>query len=725
MPTIEVGGCTMPHPGTHIAALRLLASDPVLSAALGGTSAERLAAGDEAMVLRHRYACFGALGPDLLYFMLDGGPWTQGAQNLVIRLLATKRAFGRVVDEVGDLGRDALDAAGTLDPCNILGLIEDGVGELSDVLDLGMGILANGLKALATDGLGLNLFSILTSPRQAGEPPSKWYWADHLHYERTGAFARNLLDLACLDPRFKDHAPLRAYALGYLTHVIGDVIGHPYVNQIVGGPYRLHRQRHTLVENFIDGWAWRHTHKAKEGDNGMTGRPFLDQVQPNEAACGSANNAFFHRCRLDEFLDVGPGQGFLPGVESLMDDFAEALDSVDDLMFRSDVPEIRDEAMFDRWTELFLAALRQTYDAEPDRPKLLAGDGYPTKQDLATAYATALMILGSQTGEAIEEPEFPDLSGVEDAAKKFLDDLLAALEAALDALSLPVPDISGSFSLEALFSALVDWVKAVFEAALAIIAGVLDLLRSLCQLGTAITGAIILIAFYFIKKALWAAWSALRRILELRAYDQPLPDTVDEHRELWEARSNATRRDDYPVMELRSGNSLPKPPSDPGVTKIQQDQLFTSLEPQADPAKLPHHVERPAVAAIGQEFPLTDDSEFPSAATPHALMFRMRGSGVDDMFSSSGFVAPNEAAAKNPVARAYGGIVPNCRHALAAILNEAQKSGITTVIPASLTLHDFNLDGDRGLGWLAWELASGQHRPAANIDAVISTKAWS
>ncbi len=714
----------MPHPGTHIAALRLLATEPALGPALGGTSAERLGPGDEAMVLRHRYACLGALGPDLLYFMLDGGPWTQGAQNLVIRLLATKRAFGRVVDEVEDLGRDALDAAGTLDPCNILGLIGTAGGEISDVLDLAMGILGNGLKALATDGLGLNLFSILTSPRQAGEPPSKWFWADHLHYERTGAFARNLLDLACLDPRFHDHPPLRAYALGYLTHVIGDVVGHPYVNQIVGGPYRLHRQRHTLVENFIDGWAWRHTHKEKAGDNPLTGRPFLDRVQPGEAACGTAKNAFFHRCRLDEFLDVGPGKGFLPGIESLMDDFAEALDSADDLTFSSDVPEIRDEAMFARWTDLFLSALRKTYDAEPERPALLAGDGYPTAQDLATAYATALMILGGQTSEAIEEPEFPDLSGVEDAAKKFLDDLLAALEAALDALSLPAPDFSGSFSLEALFSALVDWVKAVFEAALAILAGVLDLLRSLCQLGTAITASIILIAFYFIKKALWAAWSALRRILELRAYDQPLPDTVDEHPELWEARHNATRRDDYPVMELRSGSALPKPPSDPGVTKIQQDQLFSALEPQADPRNLPHHVERPAVSAIGQDFPRTGQGEFTYAATPHALLFHKRGSGADDMFSPSGFVPPTEASAKGAQPRAYGGIVPNCRHALVAILDEAKKPGIATVIPASLKLHDFNLDGDRGLGWLSWRLESGKHRPDADVDAVISTKPW-
>jgi hypothetical protein len=43
--------------------------------------------------------------------------------------------------------------------------------------------------------------------------------------------------------------------LGYASHIGTDVVGHPFVNSIVGGPYRMHWKRHKLVENFIDAHA--------------------------------------------------------------------------------------------------------------------------------------------------------------------------------------------------------------------------------------------------------------------------------------------------------------------------------------------------------------------------------------------------------------------------------------------------------------------------------------
>lgn len=69
-----------------------------------------------------------------------------------------------------------------------------------------------------------------------------------LHYRATGQFARNFWSRAKMstDPQ------QQAYALGYITHLATDVTGHGFVNTLVGGPYRLHWQRHHLVENHMD-----------------------------------------------------------------------------------------------------------------------------------------------------------------------------------------------------------------------------------------------------------------------------------------------------------------------------------------------------------------------------------------------------------------------------------------------------------------------------------------
>jgi len=86
------------------------------------------------------------------------------------------------------------------------------------------------------------------------QPPGSydnWWWVDLLHYRRTGVFAQKLLSTARGDV-------LKAYATGYMTHVAGDICGHPFVNGVVGGPYRTHALRHLVIENLLDAWIWNH-----------------------------------------------------------------------------------------------------------------------------------------------------------------------------------------------------------------------------------------------------------------------------------------------------------------------------------------------------------------------------------------------------------------------------------------------------------------------------------
>ncbi|MBY6151668.1 hypothetical protein KUV47_00460 [Vannielia litorea] len=53
-----------------------------------------------------------------------------------------------------------------------------------------------------------------------------------------------------------DDARLRAYALGYQIHIAAAVTGQPFFNAITGGPPRSHWWRHRLVSNYVDAWVW-------------------------------------------------------------------------------------------------------------------------------------------------------------------------------------------------------------------------------------------------------------------------------------------------------------------------------------------------------------------------------------------------------------------------------------------------------------------------------------
>lgn len=85
-----------------------------------------------------------------------------------------------------------------------------------------------------------------------GWDEQSFLWFDMLHYRRTGQFGRALWRAAAALEDADLRARAQAYALGYITHVGADVTGHPFVNAIAGGPFRLHWQRHHLVENHLD-----------------------------------------------------------------------------------------------------------------------------------------------------------------------------------------------------------------------------------------------------------------------------------------------------------------------------------------------------------------------------------------------------------------------------------------------------------------------------------------
>src|SRR5262249_9056903 len=170
------------------------------------------------------------------------GGFQQDLEDFLVKVAGT---FEAIADVMGQIQR------------YIDGLLNDlTVGILDNIqntVNLIAGVIKEFFLSLLVDN-GLNLWPFFESSRQKDNPRTQWFWADYLHYVRTGKFVRKLLDLG------QDNPNLRAYALGYLTHYVTDIVGHPYVNQVVQAPWRLYWQRHHLVENFIDAYVWDRWH---------------------------------------------------------------------------------------------------------------------------------------------------------------------------------------------------------------------------------------------------------------------------------------------------------------------------------------------------------------------------------------------------------------------------------------------------------------------------------
>ncbi|HEX8693643.1 MAG TPA: hypothetical protein VF746_14565 [Longimicrobium sp.] len=195
-----------------------------------------------------RYAAFGSVGPDFLFFSLkEYGTPLDELVNFTFEaydaLEPLRDFYALYVEPV----EQALESAvTTLDQAMFRGLIAD----LKATVDL---IRATAVAKVSTQVTGkVDLFMPFFPKIQQGAPEDKWYYFDFLHYRRTGRFASTMWKLAGGDP------DLRRYVLGYVSHIGTDVVGHPFVNAVTGGPYRTHWHRHKLVENWMDAWSRRH-----------------------------------------------------------------------------------------------------------------------------------------------------------------------------------------------------------------------------------------------------------------------------------------------------------------------------------------------------------------------------------------------------------------------------------------------------------------------------------
>jgi hypothetical protein len=172
--------------------------------------------------------------------------------------------FVEIYNDVGDFLRDfeamllsavpqpVLDALAAFDEAAnqviedsaLLSEIKQTFEDLNNVLTGFLAVLTEALKKFVSE---FNLFDLVSHPYRDGASEGDWWWFDAMHYRKTGKFTEAMLE-ATRDMS----SPHHLYAMGYLTHVAADTVGHAYVNLYSGGPYRSQAQRHKTGENFQD-----------------------------------------------------------------------------------------------------------------------------------------------------------------------------------------------------------------------------------------------------------------------------------------------------------------------------------------------------------------------------------------------------------------------------------------------------------------------------------------
>ncbi len=232
------------------AADRLRAGD--VSTGFPGGAARAQQLGETAHKWRN-YLAAGALGPDI-FFLLPDFKGTTG--NVLLHAVEWTNDVWGTLDKNFLSKWEKWAAPAVSGTGQILNQMS---GHLLEELSQVLQELAAAVKNAFLDLLKemWDWFGLLTSGVTQGFEESAFFWSDMFHYRKTYEFARALFDNA----KNEQH---KAFALGWMSHCATDVTGHSFVNEKCGGPYRLHWQRHHVIENHMDALVYDSQHGGNE-----------------------------------------------------------------------------------------------------------------------------------------------------------------------------------------------------------------------------------------------------------------------------------------------------------------------------------------------------------------------------------------------------------------------------------------------------------------------------
>jgi Zinc dependent phospholipase C len=665
----------MPTSATHITIVQRIAdSAPQYRARLGDPD-PTLPLTDPA-AQRMRFASLGACGPDFLYLLMDYASDVQDLENILVKAAATFDSLGALMAGVQQYVDSTLSA--------VSNGLSDSIRDTSKLLSA---VTQEGLFALLASG-GFNPLAFFEARRQSDYPREEWFWADVLHYWRSGKFAENLVQ----DANQSGDPNLIAYALGYTTHYVTDVVGHPFVNQVVGGPWRLYWQRHHLVENFMDAYVWDRWHSPMPAP--VVGEPPLDRLVPAPNPIGTG--APLSYSRLQDLVNIGAATKPDP-VDKIVDDVAMQISSLlsDIGIAVNTEPEPPTDADAVAWSEMFARVIRRTYDGfspvNLTKPYLLAGnvtsrtDGFPTALDVAAAYGAFRLILRVTTEERVVDPAPPDIaSDISAAVAKIGADVAKDLGGIPPPPSIP---IGGAFDPVAILQAIeqaADWAGKVAEAT---IQAAMDFVDDAIAAGATVATDGIKYALWVLAKALYGQYRTFRDVLTLRAYAAPFSDQI------------LASFGNLPAASLWQSPGNPPPGTFPHEeTTDQRAKVASRYVPTTVPVAPP---ELPSLDFVAPYMPSV------AGATVPPDVFIDAPAGPDDMFDgTSGPQAEVDDAEKGPIAirsdpKNFGGAIANSMRAIDA------------AVAGSPVYPDYNLDGDRGYAWPCWDVVDRPTRDAA------------
>lgn len=197
----------------------------------------------------------GAQGPDFLFFNVND--WGGGIKPLAQVYYEVEEFMEEFIQQIKDLIPDEVWAlistletlaADAVERSVLLSEISSILSDVQNNIDVLKKLVETKIEEYILNST--DWFDVLKHPQQHGQDFSQWWWFDTLHIRRTGTFLKELF------VNSSENSIERAFALGYLTHYSADVVGHSFVNAVSGGPYRTHSQRHKVVENHQDVWAY-------------------------------------------------------------------------------------------------------------------------------------------------------------------------------------------------------------------------------------------------------------------------------------------------------------------------------------------------------------------------------------------------------------------------------------------------------------------------------------
>ena len=676
------------------------------------------------------YTALGAIGPDIFFLLPDFKPTLMG--NMVWTLANTVRDLYTFWDDhfLGPL-ESALGPIGA----NLNDEINALTGGLQQSLE---GVFNQAFSYLKDFVLRLileqyDVFGILSSGVPGGYDEQTFFWSDMLHYRETYRFASALWQRAgdpTIVPDPAQREAFRAFALGWMTHLATDVTGHAFVNQKAGGPYRLHWQRHHLVENHMDAQVYNTDHGSQS----------LYQQMANSALhlWLAFNNDGSSRV---DFFDAEPNPPYPDGDHSADIVGRHAVWDVD-----SDIPEELAQFLSD--------TLKAVYPADPWPPADQNGmeaccptiisalddrvpiesSGYAEKGDIIGAYWWLFKYLKWVTTdyykirrpvepEVFVIPSFPSPPGSGDS----------------DAGPGAGSDSSLWDDILSFLASLFAWAAYLAEIALwplAVVAGIIA--------GT-ITYPLRWLIYEYLELPLYNLWLGVHTYLAMTGYVMPMPGEINKGLNtlgvsvadnwavtvaaLGTADGGITPAETYSPDPSGMGGPLSAlRPNYPRDVLVDPPNLFTEIInsifdvgtpagnneypsefsrpwrfPQQDQEGDPVNIERPATAP--GPFTAGQDANSLFGASPGSQAAR-------DAFEAAKSETETIEALRAHLPRGehLGDPLDYAAYVIAQLTRDPQPPDPNN--PDASKIRNFNLDADRGYGYLCWDWVRDGNRKA-------------